>query len=374
MTEALKLAYRGLGHTRPNPPVGAILVSHGRKISAGYHSCPGKAHAEVKAITKAGARARGAVLYVTLEPCSTTGRTPPCTDAIIRSGISRVVFATEDSNPVNRKKGGTILRRKGISVDSGCMKVEVERMLGPYRKWSVTNIPYVTLKLGMTIDGKIADHRYHSKWITGEQSRQMVGKIRRKVDAILVGSATATRDNPGLNDGSKDQGRLLRIVTDTHGRTPQSGKIFRMDDPMCTIIATTSTCNESRRQQYRQCGAKVWQFPKSRGMVSLNALMKRLGKEGVHHVLCEGGGMLAAGLLEDGLVDECLFFLAPSILGGGRSRPAVGGRERTLNEALRLDFSDVTRVGQDLAVIAFPKSALSGCRGSVVSHLLTRSF
>ncbi len=373
MNKAMKLAYRGLGQTRPNPPVGAVLVSGGRKVSEGYHSCAGKAHAEAKAISRAGTMARGATLYVTLEPCSTTGRTPPCTEAIIRSGIRRVVIAAEDSNPVNRGKAQNILRGNGISVDTGCMKDDIHRMLQPYIKWSLTGIPFVTLKLGMTIDGKIADYRYHSKWITGVESREMVGKIRRKVDVVLVGSGTATRDNPGLTDGLKCKGRLLRVVVDTRGSTPPSGKIFRADDPGSTIIATTAMCCMRRQEQYRQCGATVWRLQQSGGMVSLKALMKKLGVEGVHHVLCEGGGILTAGLMEKGLIDEYLFFLAPSILGGDQSRPAVGGRNRSLSKAIRLDFANTRRIGQDLAVTAFPGSQVSGVRGSVVSQVLAGS-
>ncbi len=366
----MKLAYRGLGRTRPNPPVGAVVVSGGRKISEGYHSCAGKAHAEAKAITRAGTMARGATLYVTLEPCSATGRTPPCTEAIIRSGIRRVVIASEDSNPVNRKKAQNILRGKGICVDTGCMKDDIDRMLQPYRKWSLTRIPFVTLKLGMTIDGKIADYRYHSKWITGAESREMVGKIRRKVDAVLVGSGTATRDNPGLTDGLKCRGRLLRVVVDSRGSTSPSGKIFCADDPRSTIIATTAMCSKQRQEQYRQCGATVWQFQQSGGMVSLKALMNKLGVEGVHHVLCEGGGILAAGLMEKGFIDEYLFFLAPSIMGGEQSRPAFIGRNRSLSKALRLNFGSTSRIGRDLAVTAFPDSQVSGVRGSVVSQAL----
>jgi diaminohydroxyphosphoribosylaminopyrimidine deaminase/5-amino-6-(5-phosphoribosylamino)uracil reductase len=300
MARALALARRGEGLTRPNPPVGAVivrtrrmvhqgcLVHQGYLVGQGWHHHAGGLHAEALAIQEAGTRAMNATLYVTLEPCCTQGRTPPCTRAIIQSGIRRVVLATRDPNPRHNGRGIAILRKAGIEVIEGIGAPEAQQLLAPFKQWIRTLRPYLTLKLAVSLDGKIADERGRSRWITGPAARRQVQAWRRSADAILVGARTVLADDPSLLPVPPGGRRPWRVVVNTRGTLLSSAKIFTDGHQAQTIIATTRRCPVRQQAAWRSTGAKVWILPESRGGVSLIALMKKIGRLGCLHVLCEG--------------------------------------------------------------------------------------
>jgi len=353
MRRAIALARRGEGHTMPNPPVGAVVLAHGRIQGEGYHSRAGGAHAEILALKSAGLSAKGSCLYVTLEPCCTTGRTGPCTKAIIKSGVKRVVIAARDPNPVHKGKGIRILKKAGIHVDEGVCSEESGILIKPFAKWITSGKPFLTLKLGMSIDGRIADRHGRSKWITSETSRAAVRTLRCSVDAILVGAGTAAHDNPSLLcSGSL---KPFRIVVDSSGRLSTKSQL--LDDRFAnrTILATTQSCPVSRIREYSEKGAMVFILPSSSsGHVSLKALMTRLGKMGILHVLCEGGGTIANSLVSQDLVDEYLFFVAPIIMGGGDSVACVAGEGWPLASCPKLKFIGYGSSGDDIVLRAVP--------------------
>jgi diaminohydroxyphosphoribosylaminopyrimidine deaminase/5-amino-6-(5-phosphoribosylamino)uracil reductase len=355
MARALALARRGEGLTRPNPPVGAVIVRARRLIGQGWHHHSGALHAEALAIRDAGARARNATLYVTLEPCCTQGRTPPCTRAIIQSGIRRVVLAVRDPNPRHNGRGIAILRKAGLEVMEGVAAPEARQLIAPFTQWIRTGCPYLTLKLAVSLDGKIADERGRSRWITGPAARRQVQAWRRSTDAILVGARTVLADDPSLLPKPSGGRRPWRVVVDTRGTLASSAKIFTDGFQAQTIIATTRRCPARRQTAWRAGGAQVWVLPGSRGGVSLGTLMKKLGRLGVLHILCEGGGELAAALIRAGLVNEFQFFIAPRIIGGRKAPGAVGGAGWPLSAAPKLVFSECRRMGQDLLIRAIPK-------------------
>jgi len=353
MLRALALAHRGEGATRPNPPVGAVVVRRGADVGAGYHHRAGGPHAEVLALRAAGKRARGATLYVTLEPCITWGRTPPCTDAVIASGVTRVVVATRDPNPKHAGRGLALLRRAGIRVTEGVCGEEARRLIAPFAKWITTGRPYVMLKMGMSLDGRIADLHGKSRWVTGEQSRQRVRQLRAGADAVMVGQRTACLDNPSLLP-SPNNCRLHRIVVDSAGQLPLSARVLNDGHAGQTIIATTARCAEARRNGYQAKGAQVWTFKGAGGRVPLKKVLQAAGKMGLLHVLCEGGGELAGELIKAGLVDEYAFFVAPMVL-GGKGVPAVGGKGWPLQNAPGLVFLGCEQVGNDILLRAVPR-------------------
>jgi diaminohydroxyphosphoribosylaminopyrimidine deaminase/5-amino-6-(5-phosphoribosylamino)uracil reductase len=338
MRKALRLARRGEGGTRPNPPVGAVVVRRGRVVGHGFHRRAGEPHAEALAIRSAGPACRGATLYVTLEPCCTTGRTGPCTEVILRSGIRRVVAAVRDPNPRHCGRGLALLRRRGIEVVEGVCAAEAARLLAPFRKWITTGRPYLTLKMGTTLDGRIADARGRSRWITCPASRSAVGDLRRRVDAVMVGGDTVRADDPSLlppADGSREG--PLRVVVDSRGRVPAGARVLTDGRADRTVVATTSRAGLAAEG------------------TSLAWVLRRLGSEGVLHVLCEGGGRIARSLVRAGLVDEFLFFVAPRLLGGD-GVAAVAGPGWALQKGPRLRFVEVRRVGADVMVRAVPSA------------------
>ena len=325
MAMALRLARRGEGCTRPNPPVGAVLMRAGRVVGQGWHRRAGGPHAEVHALRQAGARARGATLYVTLEPCSTWGRTPPCTDAVIAAGVRRVVVAVTDPNPRHRGRGLALLRRAGITVATGVRREEAQALLSPFACRMIQGRPYLTLKLGQTLDGRIADATGCSRWITGASARREVQALRRSCDAVLVGAGTVLADDPSLLPRPAAGRRPWRVVVDARGLVLPTARIFTDGAAAQTVVATTAACSDARRRAYARAGATVWILPAdARGRVRLTRLMACLQTLGALHVLCEGGGELAASLLAAKLVDEAWIFLAPAFLGGG-GVAAVGG-------------------------------------------------
>ena len=356
MRRALALARRGEGLTRPNPPVGAVLVKRGRKIGEGFHRIAGGPHAEVIALLDAGKAARGATLYVTLEPCSTWGRTPPCTDAILAAGIARVVIGATDPNPKHAGRGLALLRRKGVALTAGVCRAEAEELIAPFTKHQLTGRPFVILKLAQTLDGRIADARGSSRWITSSASRKLVQALRRRADAIMIGGETARLDNPSLLPQPAEGRCPLRVVVTASGHLSPHAKVLHDARAGCTILATTPA--GARRLARINTAAKIWTLPARGGRIDLKTLLKKLGDCGCLHVLCEGGGRLAAELLRAGLVDEIQLFIAPRILGGD-ARPTIGGGW-LLAEAPHLTIREVERIGPDIRVSC--KTRINGKR------------
>lgn len=353
MRRALALGRRGEGRTRPNPPVGAVIVRDGRVIGEGWHRRAGGPHAEIEALARLPPdQTSGATLYVTLEPCSTQGRTPPCTEAILRSGIARVVVSAVDPNPKHRGRGLRLLARHGVAVTRGVSRREGEALLAPFAKWVTSGRPYLTLKMGMTLDGRIADHQHQSRWITGPAARCEVRQLRRRVDAILVGAHTAVRDNPSLRWSARAALNPKRILLDARGQLALDDKVFTDGQSENTIVVATSGISSERRAAIEATGARLWTCGRG-ARVNLRLLLARAGKEGLLHVLCEGGGELAAQLVREGLVDDYWFYVAPLFLGGG-GVPVLGGAGWTLADGPPLQITDVRRVGQDVLIRALP--------------------
>jgi diaminohydroxyphosphoribosylaminopyrimidine deaminase / 5-amino-6-(5-phosphoribosylamino)uracil reductase len=354
MRRALDLARRGEGMTRPNPPVGAVVVRGSRAVGEGHHRRAGGPHAEIEALRQAGAKAEGGTLYVTLEPCSTWGRTPPCTDAILAAGLRTVVVSTLDPNPVHTGRGLRLLRKQGVRVVTGVCGEQGRYLVAPFAKWVTTGRPYVTLKLAMSLDGKIADRCGASKWITGGEARCLVHDLRRRVDSIVVGGGTVRRDDPVLLPRPSRGRRPWRVIVTRKGDIPGKAHVLSDPDALRTIVAVANSCSDGLVKRLAAKGVEVLKAPETRDGVSLAELLNQLGRRGLLHVLCEGGAELAASLVKRGLVDEFFFVIAPCILGGREGVGAVGGRGWRLGKGPRLRFVSWGQAGKDLVLRARP--------------------
>jgi diaminohydroxyphosphoribosylaminopyrimidine deaminase/5-amino-6-(5-phosphoribosylamino)uracil reductase len=313
MRRALALARCGAGTTSPNPCVGAVLVKNGKIIAEDYHKRAGGPHAEVFVFRKAGKRARGATLYVTLEPCCTYGRTPPCTDAIIAAGVKRVVAAASDPNPKHNRRGFAVLRRAGINVETGLLAEDSAQMNAAFNKWITTGLPLVTAKAALSLDGKMATDTGDSKWITDLAARRKAHQMRARVDAVMVGANTVIRDNPRLTLRHGVRGRQpWRVVLDSRGRSPRSARLFT--DPLRyrTIVFTTWKSSPSWRRYLALKGINVIVLPRR----DLRLALRELGRMEVTSLMVEGGAELHRALFEARLVDRIAFFYAPIIIGG----------------------------------------------------------
>ena len=315
MRRALTLARRGLGKTSPNPCVGAVLVRNGKIIGEGWHKRAGGPHAEVFALR--GSNARGATLYVTLEPCSSWGRTPPCTEAIIPSGIKRVVVAALDPNPKHNGRGLRVLRRAGVRVTAGLLADEANELNAAFNKWITTGLPLVTAKAALSLDGKMATDTGDSKWITDEAARRKAHQMRARVDAIMVGANTVIRDNPRLTlrHGVRGQ-QPWRVVVDSRGRSPKNAHLFRDAFRHRTIVFTTEHSSVNWRRYLVLLGIIVIVVPAKRGRVDLRAALGELGRMEVTSVMVEGGATLQRAMFDEHLVDRITFFYAPMIIAG----------------------------------------------------------
>jgi diaminohydroxyphosphoribosylaminopyrimidine deaminase/5-amino-6-(5-phosphoribosylamino)uracil reductase len=352
MRLALRLGRKGLGRTSPNPPVGAVVVKNGRVVGKGYHRRAGSPHAEVEAIADAGTRARGATLYVTLEPCNHTGRTPPCTDAVLAAGISRVVVGCADPNPEVAGGGTRRLRRRGVDVVLGVEERTCAELLSAFKMRVTTGLPLVTLKLAATLDGRIATRRGESRWITGDAARQLVHRWRDQMDAVMVGAQTVMADDPELTCRRRGGRNPLRVVVDGSLRIAPGARVLTNDLAAGTLVATT-VASGSKLSKMRQNGVHIESFPGTGGgRFGLAALMRRLARRGVSSVLLEGGADLAAAALREGVVHRLACFLAPTLIGGD-GRPMLAGLGvETLADAIALQGVRTRRVGTDLLVEA----------------------
>ena len=358
MTVALRLAAKGQGTTSPNPMVGALVVRQGKIIGQGFHLRPGTAHAEILALQRAGKRAQGATLYVILEPCChLKKRTPPCVPDIVQSGVRRVVIGMRDPNPAVRGKGIRQLRRAGLSVHVGVARQEAEELNKAYCHWIKTGRPYVTLKAGMTLDGKLATATGESRWITGLAARREVHQLRHAADAVLVGIGTILADDPSLT--ARTGPRLeklaprqpLRIVIDSRLRTPFKAQVLAQQNKAHTIIATTATAQAARRSALKKKGIEVLTLPSLQDRVSLPALLKELGRRGILSVLVEGGGEINAAFLKAKMVNHLCLYTAPLLLGGQNAKGLFGGvSPAKLAEATKLRHVVTRSLGNDLVV------------------------
>jgi diaminohydroxyphosphoribosylaminopyrimidine deaminase/5-amino-6-(5-phosphoribosylamino)uracil reductase len=353
MRRALGLAERGRGLVSPNPLVGAVVVRDGQVVGEGFHEGPGRPHAEVVALDRAGPRARGATVYTTLEPCDHFGRTPPCTRALIAAGVARVVAATGDPNPVVDGRGFDRLRAAGVEVVVGVLAREAERQNRAYGTHVRTGRPLVTLKAGATLDGKVAARDGSSRWITGDEARADAHRLRADADAILVGAGTALSDDPALTvrDPAYRGAPVLRVLADASGRVAPVGGLF--DGAAPTLVATTEAAPRERREAWRAAGADVLVTGATEAGVDLDALLGALGKRDVQHLLIEGGPTIAWSAVAGGFVDRVVVYLAPALLGGVAAPGILGGQGfAPVGAGVRLRFVDVRRVGADLRVEA----------------------
>ncbi len=363
LARALELADRALGRVSPNPAVGAVVVKDGLIVGEGLTQPPGGAHAEVIALESAGRRADGADLYVTLEPCCHHGRTPPCTDAILRAGIRSVHVATLDPYPVVNGRGVDILRRAGLQVEVGTHGDEARQINVAFFHYVRTGRPYVTAKWAMTLDGKIAARSGDSRWVTGEEARRLVHRERDASDAIVVGVQTVLADNPSLTVrlGPSDDVRVprptppLRVVLDSLARTPPTSKLLDGESAAPVLIAVTARAPAESIENLRARGADVVVLPDLAGRVNPRAVLDELGRRGVIRILLEGGGEVIAAFAQQQLIDRVLAFVAPKLV-GGRSAPSPIGGDGSPMMADAIPLRDVqTRlVGSDILIEGYP--------------------
>ncbi|MEJ2199646.1 MAG: bifunctional diaminohydroxyphosphoribosylaminopyrimidine deaminase/5-amino-6-(5-phosphoribosylamino)uracil reductase RibD [Desulfuromonadaceae bacterium] len=352
MERALALARQAEGRTRPNPAVGAVIVAAGQIVGEGFHPAAGQPHAEIFALRQAGEQATGADLYVTLEPCSHQGRTGPCADAIIAAGIARVFVGTLDPNPQVAGRGIERLRQAGIAVQVGVNEADCRRLIAPFAKHITSGLPLVTLKTAVTLDGKTATVSGDSRWISGEASRLQVHRLRDKVDAIMVGSGTLLRDDPQLTTRLPEGGRNpLRVIIDSQLRIPLSAKVLQDLNSAPTLIATSSRGDAGKGEDLRRLGAELLVLDGAEGRVDLAALLQQLGQRGVQHLLLEGGSGLNQAMLEAGLIDRLMLFIAPKIVGGGDGFGIFAGCGVTrLADALQLTDLRYSRFDDDILI------------------------
>jgi len=351
MERALALAERGRGRTHPNPIVGAVVARGERVVGEGWHAALGRDHAEVMALDRAGRRARGATLYVTLEPCAHTGRTPPCVDAILRAGIRRCVVAVRDPHPRVDGRGLRALRRGGVAVALGLCADEARRLLGGYWLAHARGRPRTTWKVAATLDGRIADGRGRSRWITGAVARRAGHVLRARAHAVLIGANTARRDDPHLTARGVGAARQpLRVVCDTRLRLPRTLALFGRALARGTVVACGRDASPRAGRALEHRGVRVWRLPVAGGGVSPRALARRLVAEGCHEVLLEGGARLGASWLRAGLVDRVALHLAPRVLGAGPAWCGPLGRG-TLAAAPTGRVAALGRLGEDAGLI-----------------------
>jgi diaminohydroxyphosphoribosylaminopyrimidine deaminase/5-amino-6-(5-phosphoribosylamino)uracil reductase len=345
------LARRGLNSVSPNPAVGAVIVKGGLVIAEGWHRRAGQPHAEVVAIEKASGKTEGATLYVNLEPCCHLGRTPPCTDAIIAAGIGRVVACITDPNPKVNCNGIKNLRGAGLEVEVGHLAPQAERLNEVYLHRTRIGRPFIHVKAGLSLDGRIATAAGESRWITSERARLYAHRLRQRYDAILVGIGTVLADDPRLTVRAEGGGSIHRIVVDSRLRIPLDARMFSLESGGKTFIATTDAGSEDKIRILVERGVEIIKCADKENKVDLECLLDKLNEREITSVLVEGGGEIIAGFFRAGLVDKVTFVYAPKIIGGRQSVPVVGGGDiELLEDALKLRDLRCFRLGPDIAV------------------------
>ncbi len=367
MGQAMRLAELGRGATKPNPVVGALVVQGGKVLARGFHRKAGLPHAEIEALAQLGMRAPGATLYVTLEPCCHRGRTPPCTETILRSGVHRVVVGCCDENPLVSGRGIALLRRAGLRVDAGCLKEQCRQQNRAFFSWIRNRRPWVTLKVASTLDGCIGDGREKQRtgserWITGRAARAMAHALRAQHDAVLVGVGTILADDPRLTvrlAGPTKGRKPLRIVLDSHLRTPPTAELFGEARTKAPLVVAARAAKPrkadrgllARQRKLEAAGAEVWFAPAARdGRVLLSALLRQLATREVQSLLVEGGSQVHGAFIADGLVDSVALFLAPRLVGSGV--PIVEGRGLDWRKPAALGPISVRALGEDVLLTA----------------------
>ncbi len=354
MEKVLELAEKGRLTTSPNPMVGALIVKKGKIIASAYHARPGGLHAEAMALSKAGRNAKGATLYVNLEPCAHIGRTPPCVKAIIKSGMKKVYFSMIDPNPLNNGKGKRELERNGISVKIGILSKEASRLNEVFIKYVTKNMPFVTIKAAESLDGKIATRTMDSKWITTDASRDYSHRLRSEMDAVLVGVNTIIRDNPILT--SRRNKTPIKIVLDSSLKVPENANIFSKKSPALNIVAILRKSLKDRRilkkvEKFNKKGILVIACPGKNNRIDLAWLLKELAELEISRLLVEGGGDTISGFLEQGLSDRVLFFIAPRIIGGRCAVTSVEGKGvDKVSQSINLKNVKIERIGEDILI------------------------
>jgi diaminohydroxyphosphoribosylaminopyrimidine deaminase/5-amino-6-(5-phosphoribosylamino)uracil reductase len=357
MKEALRQARKGLGRTSPNPAVGAVIVRKGKIIAKGHHRKAGLPHAEVEVLGALGGKAPGATLYVTLEPCNHHGRTPPCTEAILRSGLKRVVVGMRDPNPDVKGGGCEYLKEKGLSVTTGVLEAECRRLNEAFLKFVTTGRPFVMVKSALTMDGWTGTAKGHSKWITNEKSRKFVHRLRDRVDAVLVGIGTVLSDDPLLTArlGHRSGHDPLRIIVDTHLRIPAKARVLNHNSSAETIVVAGAGISSKNLKQFQKNGVSVITCPVKSGRIDLVALMGILGERFITSLLVEGGASIIGSMLREKLIDKFFIFKAPKILGGEDGIPMAAGRgPDKVDQCLCLKDLEVRRFGGDILFTAYP--------------------
>lgn len=350
MRHALDLAKKGVGFVNPNPLVGAIIVKNNEVIGAGFHEKYGGPHAEVNAFASLKESPVGATMYVTLEPCTHYGKTPPCVDAIIQSGVSRVVVANLDPNPLVAGKSLAKMKEAGITVKLGVLKEECEALNAVFFHFITTGTPYVTMKYAMTADGKIATHTKDSKWITGEVARNHVHKERHRNSAIMIGVNTLTQDDPMLDCRIPGGRNPIRIICDTALRTPLDSKIVQTASKIPTIFATATT-DEKKHKPFFEHGCEIIVVPDNIDKVDLKALMKKLGARGIDSILLEGGSHLHGSAIDAGIIQKVQAYIGAKIFGGyDAPSPIAGTGFATVKEAYSLTNPKITQLETDFLI------------------------
>ncbi len=353
MAGALALAAPMLGLTAPNPAVGCVIVRNGRIVGRGATARGGRPHAETRALAAAGSRARGATAYVTFEPCAHHGATPPCAEALVRAGVSRVVIGCLDPYPPVRGRGVAILRRAGVPVTTGVLESECRRLNEGFITRMARRRPFVILKLAASLDGRIAAASGDSRWISSNDSRRLVHRWRRECDAVLVGAGTVIADDPRLTCRAPRGRDPVRIVLDARLRVPPGARIFRQRSGAPTILVTVASRLAAARRRYQRPGVEIVTAPANQDGIALDALMRDLARRGISKVLIEGGAHVAASALRARIVDRVALFVAPLILGSGL--PAVDGlRFRRVRDAVALADLTARPVGRDWLLEARP--------------------
>lgn len=357
MRRALELAAKGRGFTGPNPMVGAVIVKDGRIVGEGCHEHVGEAHAEINALSQAGAEARDATMYLTLEPCVTQGRTPPCAPAVAKAGIKEVVLGAKDPNPKVAGRGITALQKAGVSVIEGILSAEAKRLNEAYNKYITTGTPFVTLKVAMSLDGRVATSTGDSRWITGDAARQRVHEMRSAAGALITGAGTIKADNPSLTvrlDGRQAH-QPIRIVLDTEGSISMDSEVVKTAKHIPTIVATTNEISLDKTNKLARADVEVLIVGMRSARVPIRELLAELGEREIASVMVEAGSALTTSFIEENLFDKIVFFIAPKLVG---SDGIPFYKETGLAEikgALKLDIRDVERFGDDIMIETYRK-------------------